>query len=446
MKKNIVIVGGGITGLMSAFIASKNNYKVTLVDTANKFGGLLNTFKINKMSLEYYYHHYFKHDVELKWLLESLKIKKKLFFKKTQMGVFSEGEIHNFNNVLDLIKYKPLSFISKVKFLLTTFYLGKFTNHLRYENIPAVDWLKKWAGEEVTNNIWEPLLRVKFGKYYNKIPLTWLIGRIKQRFYSRKNGDETLGYVHGSTQLILDKLINYLKNKNVKLIKNAKISTIKKNKILNIKVNNKIFTNSKILFTCPNDGIIKALGRNNSNLIRMLKKIKYLGALCVILKMKSRFSNIYWMNIANEKSPFGGIIEHTNLVDKKFYKGDHIVYLSKYFDSKESFYKKNKKDLFKISKNFLKNINPSFDEKNIKDYYIFSSTRAAILNDLNFSKKIVKCNSEIKNVYIANMMHIYPEERSINNSIRVASNACKKMGMNTENIPSGISNSGKVGF
>ena len=107
---------------------------------------------------------------------------------------------------------------------------------------------------------------------------------------------------------------------------------------------------------------------------------------------------------------------------------------------------KKREDIFKISKKFLKKVNPDFNENVIKDYYIFSSNQAAVLNDLNFSKKIVKCKSEINNVFIANMMHLYPDERSINNSIRVATNACKKMGINTENIPGGISNSGRVGF
>ena len=446
MKKSIVIVGGGITGLVSAFIAAKNNYNVTVVDTSNKFGGLLNTFKINQTNLEYYYHHYFQHDTELKWLLKSLKIEKNLFFKKTQMGMYSENQIYNFNNISDLLKYKPLSFISKIKFLVTTLFLGKFISHFKYENIPAVNWLQKWAGKQVTENIWEPLLRVKFGKHYNKIPLTWLVGRIKQRFYSRRNGDEALGYLHGSTQLILDKIIKQLLRKKVKLIKNAKITTIKNGELLDIKINKKIFKNTKILFTCPNAGIIKALGKNNPNLTKQLKKIKYLGALCVIFKMKKNFSDIYWMNIADSKALFGGIIEHTNLVDKKNYKNEHIIYLSKYFDNKENLFKKNKKELFKISKKFLKKINPSFNEKVIKDYYIFSSNQAEILNDLNFSKKILKFNSEIKNVYISNMMHIYPEERSINNSIRVATNACQKIGMNVDNIPSGISKSGLVGF
>ena len=56
--------------------------------------------------------------------------------------------------------------------------------------------------------------------------------------------------------------------------------------------------------------------------------------------MKKNFSDIYWMNIADSKALFGGIIEHTNLVDKKNYKNEHIIYLSKYFDNKENLFKK----------------------------------------------------------------------------------------------------------
>ena len=39
-------------------------------------------------------------------------------------------------------------------------------------------------------------------------------------------------------------------------------------------------------------------------------------------------TNYYWLNIADEKLSFGGIIEQTNFIRPSFYNNNHIVYLS----------------------------------------------------------------------------------------------------------------------
>jgi hypothetical protein len=44
------------------------------------------------------------------------------------------------------------------------------------------------------------------------------------------------------------------------------------------------------------------------------------------------------------------------------------------------------------------------------------------------------------------MMHVYPDERSVNNSIRLASEACKVMGIESDFIPKGSSMSALIGF
>ena len=44
------------------------------------------------------------------------------------------------------------------------------------------------------------------------------------------------------------------------------------------------------------------------------------------------------------------------------------------------------------------------------------------------------------------MMHIYPDERSINNSIRVSANACRSMGMKKVAVPTNQSLSAQIGF
>lgn len=94
----------------------------------------------------------------------------------------------------------------------------------------------------------------------------------------------------------------------------------------------------------------------------------------------------------------------------------------------------------------LKRINPDFSEDWIKNVYIFKTNTAATVCDLNFSDKVPACETPTKNLYIANMAHIYPDERSTNNSIRVAAEACKVMGVNADFVPYGASLSGKIGF
>lgn len=55
---DLIVVGGGITGLVSAYLASKEGKKVAVVENSNNFGGLLNTFEIAGTKLEYVYHQF----------------------------------------------------------------------------------------------------------------------------------------------------------------------------------------------------------------------------------------------------------------------------------------------------------------------------------------------------------------------------------------------------
>ena len=85
--KKLTIIGGGITGLATAYLASKQKWDVTVLEGSSKMGGLLNTFPIGENRLEFYYHHFFTHDAEILWLCKELGVQKKLFFRKTTMGV-----------------------------------------------------------------------------------------------------------------------------------------------------------------------------------------------------------------------------------------------------------------------------------------------------------------------------------------------------------------------
>ncbi len=445
---DLIIVGGGITGLSAAYIAAKQGRKVTVIEATNKFGGLLSTFEIGGNRLEYYYHHFFTHDEELIWLINDLGIQDKLFFKKTSMGVFKNGKIYNFNSPSDLLSFEPINFIDKIKFALTSLYLGKIANWKKYEHISCMDWFKKWAGKSTTSSLWAPLLKIKFGSFASKVPLAWMIGRLKQRMSSRKNGDERLGYLDGSLQVLLDKLLEKLAEMNVVLVNDSPIDKINFNgeEISGIMATGKKFEGRNYLFTIPGIYLSKLLADEHPKLAIALNEIEYFGAVCVILESYKPLSNIYWLNIADENFPFGGIIEHTNFIDKEKYSGSHIAYLSRYFAMDEKIAKMSEEEIKELMiKNLIK-IYPGFDNSWLKNVFVFRTNTAATVCDLNFSQKVPNCKTYIGNMFIANMSHVYPDERSTNNSIRIALEALKLMGVNSDFSKDSNSLSAKIGF
>lgn len=445
---DLVIIGGGITGLSAAYIAAKNGQKVTIIEASTNFGGLLSTFQIGGNRLEHYYHHFFTHDEELNWLIKDLGIEDKLFFKKTTMGVFKNGKIYDFNSFLDLLKFQPIHFIDKIKFGLTSLYLGKMANWKKYEHISCMAWFKKWAGSSTTHSLWAPLLKIKFGPFASKVPLSWMIGRLRQRMNSRKNGDERLGYLDGSLQVLLDTVLEKLREMDVELVKESPIDKInfEGNEIVSVMKGDKTYAGKKYLFTIPGTILSKMLVNEEPELASSLSEINYFGAICVILELNRPLSSIYWLNIADANFPFGGIIEHTNFIDKEKYNGSHIAYLSRYFAMDEKIATLSEEEVKELMISQLAKIYPDFKSSWLENVFIFRTNTAATVCDLNFSEKVPRCQTKIDNMFIANMSHVYPDERSTNNSIKIAIEALRLIGVASDLPKHTNSLSCKIGF
>jgi len=451
MEKDIdlVVVGGGLTGLSAAYIAAKEGKKVLILEAETKVGGLLNTFEVGGNRLEYYYHHFFTHDKELNWLIDELNLREKVIFKKTKMGVFSDKKIYPFDSILDLLKFKPIHFFDKILFGISTIFMGKFALWQNFENVSALDWLKKWAGKTTTQALWLPLMNIKFGIYAIKIPLSWFIGRMRQRMNSRKNGDERLGYLDGSMQILTDALIDSLTKMEVEIKVNQPVEEIifsQNQSIEFLQTKENRFSGKQYLFTLPGNILSKLLMQEQPNLASALNKIEYFGAVCVVLELNSKLSDVYWLNISEKGFPFGGIIEHTNFIDTKKYNGSHIAYLSRYFALNEDIAEKTNDEIKECMLAFLPKIYPNFKTKQLKNVYVFKTKTAATVCDLNFSKKIPPCKTPIQNMFIANMSHVYPDERSVNNSIKVAAEACKNMQIISDFVQKTNSLAAKIGF
>ena len=70
---DVVIVGGGFTGLTAAYVLSKRGHAVKVVESDTTPGGLAGTFQFaDGVKLEKFYHHWFNNDVYVPELVDEL--------------------------------------------------------------------------------------------------------------------------------------------------------------------------------------------------------------------------------------------------------------------------------------------------------------------------------------------------------------------------------------
>jgi protoporphyrinogen oxidase len=444
---SLLIIGGGVTGLTAAYLASKAGRRVTVLEGAPNPGGLLATFPVAGTRLEHFYHHFFTHDAELHWLVRELGLEDRLRYLPASMGVYRNGRYHPFNGGADLLRFNPLRFAAKVRFALSSLYLAKMADWRAWEGVPCLEWFRTYAGQSATDAIWRPMLEIKFGPYADRVPAAWMVGRLRQRMSSRKRGGERLGYLHGSLEVLLQALLGKLRERGVDVVCGCPVESlvVEAGRVKGALTVRGKFEAEAVLATIPADRFADLVDPVDGAYGSTLRQIEHFGAVCTILEMDRPLGECYWLNVADPGFPFGGVIEHTRLLPVADYAGRHLVYLSRYFERSHALATMDVDAIAETMTGALGKIYPRLRPEHVLKTHVFRTQTAAVVCDMNFSRKVPAMRTPLPGLTYAGMVHVYPDERSCNNSIRVASEALRVMGCDTSEVPSGASLAGQIG-
>lgn len=450
MRPKVVIIGAGATGLSLAYLLSRTGHAVEIYEGSDRVGGLLNTFEVAPgQRLEHFYHHFFTHDAEINWLLQELDLQQDVIFRASSMGILANGKIYPFNSVRDLLGFKAIGFWGRFRFGLSSALLA-YRKKYSDEQTSALAWFRKHAGRAATESIWRPMMEGKFGNAAGEIPVAWMAGRLRQRLLSRKSGVEQLGYLRGSLQRLTDTLVDRLRSQGVRLHVNRKVVGMQVNgegrKQIAFQDGSQISTD-QVVFTIPTKPLVPLFAPLASSYAQQLDSIEYLGAICSVLSLKQKLSDIYWTNITDSQCDFAGVIEQTNLVSADEYRGQNLVYLSKYLSQNDPLWQVSDAELLRRQLTQLEGIYHKPISSDLTKSWVFRTRVAAPLTDQGFSDRVPEFRSPIPNVFVASMCHLYPEERSVNNSIRIAAELAAEMGVHEASnlVPRGISSAGAIG-
>lgn len=429
----IGIIGAGYSGLTIAKELEKNGQDVTIFEKNNYVGGMVDTVEICGTRLEKYYRHIFKSDREAIKLIKEMGLENELIWPATKMGYLTNKRAYLFGTPISLLKYKPLKLIQKLRFGFNVIHIKLINDYKKLEKVTAEKWLKDRIGDKVYSQVWEPLLISKFGEKKDQISMAWLWGKIKLRSTSSTPEGEQLGYIKGSYQKLTDNFYKYLLNKNVDIkLETSVKEVIKDNDKYIVKYNRNEKEEKEefdvIVSTIDYKGFEKLFNKYmNEEEKQKIQKVNYTSARTMMIVANKSFSPFYWLNIGDNDIPFGGIIEHTNFIDKSNYENNHILYISNYMTEDNKLYNVSKEELLKEYMKSLTKINKEFTMENIKDYYVFDEKYAQPIIECNYSEYIMNDKLEKEKIYLCTMPQIYPEDRGMNYAIKLGSKVANEV-------------------
>lgn len=417
----IGIIGAGISGLVAAYQLVKKGHTVTVFERSNTIGGLGTYIDIEGNSIERFYHHFFESDKEIIKLAQELGISKELKFYKAKTGIYSEGKIYPFSSPLNILKFKPLSLVNRVKFGAVFGFL-KFIPlpFASFDKVSAKNWILKYGGVEIYNKIWGPLLEGKFSRYASYIPALWLWGRIRDR-------SPKLGYFDGSVRILFEKLTKSIKKRGGKIKLESQVNGIKSTeKCVEIIEGDKVFLFDKVIVATVSSVFTKIVkNKLPKDYENFLNSIDHLGAICVIAELKYPIQSQYWLSICDKKAPVLVMVEHTNMLSKSNYAGNTVIYLANYIHRDDPQFRLSDDLILEQYLSFLKKINKEYDRSWIRKTYISRVPRAQTIFKLNSLKNLPPIKTPISNIYTVNIDQMYPHDRNLDQGAELGKKAAK---------------------
>jgi len=181
------------------------------------------------------------------------------------------------------------------------------------------------------------------------------------------------------------------------------------------------FEFDKVICTLPYAPFVKITQGLPDDYLQKLLSFKGIGAVNLMLILKREFlkNGTYWLNVSEDNFPFLAVVEHTNFMDKRYYGGDHIVYVGNYLPHEHPFYSKEAGELFELFLPYLQKINPEFRQNWVVEVNKFTAPFAQPIIPLNYSKTMPQTETPIEGLFLANIQQVYPWDRGTNYAVEL---------------------------
>jgi len=441
LSKSIAIIGAGIGGMTAAYDLIRANpaqqgNRVVIYEAGDQFGGLAAGFKATNWdwSVEKFYHHWFASDSHMLGLIDELGWSDRVIFRRPFTVMFHKDRFYPFDSILKAILFPGLGWgIRKARFGLVGLYLRLTNNWRELEKTTVDQWLRKWAGDQVYELMWEPLMIGKFGeRYARQVNMAWMWARLKTR-------TTNLGTFQGGFQAFSDMFASRLQEIGVQIHLSTPVSRITPlpDGGLALDTPSGVENFDQCLVTTSPALLARLAPELPPAYLKGLLALKSMGAVVLVLALKHALSEegYYWYNIPKSAGfPYLALVEHTNFLPPEHFGGDHVVYIGDYLEPDHEYFRLSQDELLERFLPSFTRINPNFKPDWVRAAWLFRTNYAQPIPLVNHSANIPEIRTPIPGLYFASMSQVYPWDRGTNFAVEISRRAAAQMISPTDRV------------
>jgi len=416
------IVGGGFSGLATAYALARQGKRVLVLERDSELGGLAGGFTVGNEVLEKFYHHWFNNDVEIFKLIEELGANDKILLRPTRTGMYYAKQFFRLSTPMDLLRFKALPFIDRIRLGVAVLRARSIKDWRQLEHLSAKEWLIDLCGQRAYDVVWGPLLVGKFGAVADDVSAVWFWKKLVLRGGSRSSsGDEVLAYYKGGFAALADRLGEEIRRLGGEIRLSTPVDSVavEQGRATGVVVGGvHVGADNVVLSTAFPITADLLEGSVPESYLASLRRVRYLSNVCMVLSLDRSLSETYWLNVNDPGFPYVGVIEHTNFEPPSSYGGRHIVYLSKYLPPDHEMYTMTDSELVEFSLPHLQKMFPAFERSWIQDVHVWRADYAQPIAEKHYSTFVPGRQTPLPNVYVTSMAQVYPEDRGTNYAVR----------------------------
>jgi protoporphyrinogen oxidase len=423
-RVHVGVLGGGALGLGAALRLAEAGRRVTLIEREPQLGGLAAGFRVGPNNLEKFYHHIFRTDTTIIAFIRELGLEPRLIWGQPNTSTLSQGRIVSLGTIPDLLRLPLLGPLDRSRFLLGMAVLKAIPNEKVFKGWTAARWMPRLMGRHGYEVMWEPILRGKFGARAEDIAMSWLWSRVHERSLG-------LGYLRGGFQQLYDAFGERIRALGGTVLTGTAAASIRtQNGGVEVHTDSgEVHRFDRLLATLPTRLFARLAAADlPREFVERYPGPEHYGAHVLILGLdRSLVPGVYWLNINDRDLPFLALVEHTNFLPPDDYGGLHLVYLGNYLPMDHPLFGQSDDEIVTSYLAAIRHIRPDVDLSWVKQHWVFRAPFAQPIVTTDYLRTLPPHRTPLSGVYLANMAHVYPQDRGQNYSLRLGEHMANMM-------------------